>query len=304
MTQGAVSRLPLYKEPLLHFFIIGVTLFAVYALTLGPTREESDGTEVTGIVVGQAQLDHLIATWKQLWDREPTRQELTRLVNDYIREEVLYREAIALGLDRDDTIVRRRMAQKMAFLSRGDAPQDPTDGDLRKWFAKNQQRYEFPATVSFSHIYFSSEQRGPRATDDAKEVLAKLHSEATPPIRDPDRGDRFMTRYDFVSIGQRDLRNLFGDEFATRVFELKALGWHGPVESSYGQHLVYLSERTERHVPDFEIVRSRVEIDWMQGQIEATNRELLERLLKKYGLHIGAAVKSRLDGEVLIDVEG
>ena len=303
MSRVTVNRLPFFKEPLVHFLCAGVTLFVVYALLNRGQLQEEPETGVAPVVVAEAQLDHLTLTWKQLWDREPTPQELTRLVNDYIREEVLYREAIELGLDSDDTIVRRRMAQKMAFLSKGAAPKYPTDEELRDWYDDNRQRYEFPDTVSFSHIYFSTEKRGPGGFDDANETLAGLKKESIPPARAPERGDRFMTRYDFVSIGQQDLRNLFGDEFTSGVFELDPGTWHGPLESSYGVHLVHLTERTDRHVPEFEVVRTSVEIDWMQEQIQSANRELLDVLIRKYGLDIDAEIMSRLDDEQLISPE-
>jgi len=303
MSRDTVNRLPLLKEPLVHFLCAGVALFVVYASLDRSQLQEDPGTSVVPIVVAEAQLDHLTLTWKQLWDREPTPQELTRLVNDYIREEVLYREAIELGLDSDDTIVRRRMAQKMAFLSKGAAPNDPTDEELRDWYDGNRQRYEFPDTVSFSHIYFSTEKRGPGAFDDAKETLAGLKKEASPPSRAPERGDRFMTRYDFVSIGEQDLRNLFGGEFTLGVFELDSGAWHGPLESSYGVHLVHLTERSDRHVPEFEVVRTSVEMDWMQEQIQSANRALRGVLSRKYGGDIDAEVKSRLDDEQLISPE-
>ncbi|TWU37232.1 peptidylprolyl isomerase [Novipirellula artificiosorum] len=165
------SYTSLWKEPLFHFAIAGGLLFIIY-LSIGSRAETDNGlTQSDSIHVGAREVDHLKATWQQLWNREPTPEELTRLVEDFVREEALYREAIALNLDQDDLIVRRRMAQKMAFLNNDAAAVTLSEEALQAWYKENSSLYELPAAVSFSHIFFSSEQRGDQAATAAATLL-------------------------------------------------------------------------------------------------------------------------------------
>ena len=299
-----VKKLPIINDPLFHFAIAGALLFVAHSIVNQSAEQEVTTSEENApIRVGTEQLDHLVVTWKQLWNREPSSLELTRLVNDYVREEALYREAIALGLDEDDTIVRRRMAQKMAFLSKGAAVSEPSPDVLFSWFQENQRRYEIPATVSFVHVYFSTEKRGDQAESDASKVLEVLATENPQPRPHSQLGDRFMSRYEFDDMSRQDLDRLFGDAFAAQVFHMDSMTWHGPVRSSFGWHLVKVSKRTERHVPEFAAVQTQVEIDWMEAQTRAANTELLESLIEKYGLEIQPSEINRLEVDQLFSSE-
>lgn len=288
----------LLKEPLCHFAVAGGLLFIVYLFIGNQSEGSIEDSQAGSIVVGPREVNHLKATWKQLWSREPDKKELSRLVEDFIREEALYREAIALELDQDDMIVRRRMAQKMAFLSNNSGAEPPAGQTLAAWFSENKEVYRLPASVSFSHIYFGSEQRGEQAASDAQTLLDSLNAEENPPQRAPDRGDRFITRYDYVNIGPEDLANLFGKEFSSRVFEFEANMWAGPVPSAYGHHLVFITEKADSRIPELEEIRTRVEVDWMQELARAANRKMVDELIAKYGLEIDPDVKSQLNADI------
>ena len=160
------------REPLLHVLLIGAALFVVYyALNPGAgQRQDSNRIAITADDLAQIRL-----AWMAQWQRPPTPDEMRNLLDGKIREEVLFREAMALGLDKDDTIVKRRLAQKMEFVMEdASALREPADDELRRWFAQNAQRFAMPSLVTFRHLYFSPDLRGARARDDAADALRKL----------------------------------------------------------------------------------------------------------------------------------
>ena len=171
------------REPLLHVVLIGLALFVIY-YALNPSagqRQDSNRIAITADDLAQIRL-----AWMAQWQRPPTPEEMRNLLDGKIREEVLFREAMALGLDKDDTIVKRRLAQKTEFVMEdASALREPADDELRRWFAQNAQRFATPSLVTFRHLYFSPDLRGARARDDATEVLRKL---AGKPEESPELG--------------------------------------------------------------------------------------------------------------------
>ena len=221
------------REPLVHFFFIGAILFAAYFAVNGNRSEPVDFEGADPVFIGENQIAHLELTWEQLWKRKPTKNELERLVNDYIREELLYREALALGLDENDTIVRRRMAQKMAFLSKGTSSEPPESKTLRTWYEERKESYAFPPLVSFSHVFVSKEKRGGQAEADAAKIQAEL-AEKLPEDLGSLPGDRSMIRSRWDLMSQLDLTPLFGGAFAKSVMNLQPGEWSKPIQSKLG----------------------------------------------------------------------
>ena len=292
-----MKSLTWYREPLVHFFLIGIVMFIVYTL-LNP--EGFNDQLDRKIIIQPGDLEWMISSWERQRGRAPTLEELTRMVNEHIREEVLYREAISLGLDQNDAIVRRRMAQKMSFMTKGLGEQEtPTDEILQAFYFKNRARYETPAMISISHIYFSADKRGEAAKTDAQNVLQQLQSEKNPPKSAPDRGDRFILQYDYKQMTKKDLANQFGENFAESVFGLKSDGWYGPIESNYGQHLVYTSNRTEANLPEFHTQKRRVELDWNHDQKQAAEKKMMAGMLQKYNIEITSEAQSKLNMELV-----
>jgi hypothetical protein len=265
------------REPLVHFLGIGALVFVLYGLVSGrspPTA--SDRIEVT-----RGQIQRLEDAWAQQWRRPPTPAELQRLIDDHIRQEVLYREALALGLDADDMIIRRRLAQKMEFLAEDLVTQlEPSDEVLQAYFRVNTELFRVPARTSFTHIYFSIDSRGSNATEDAELALLELHDSSAE--RAPERGDRFMLEYDYASLSEEQVARLFGTGFAEKLFELPPGQWAGPVESGYGIHVVRVSDRLESRLPPFEDVRDRVRIEYFNDLRQQTNEEVYELLRDRY----------------------
>ena len=263
-----------HKEPLLHFLIIGAFIFVVFSIV------NKDEIDVSGnkIVITAADIERLSSNWSKKWNRPPTEIELKGLVESYIKEEVYYREALALGLDQNDTILRRRLMQKMEFLSNDLAElNQPDETTLNKYFLNNQEKYELPAQVSFTHIYFSLDKRGAKVVEDAESVLSGLDA-----LRAPDKGDSFMLEYDFAQETPYEVERLFGKSFAEQLFTLKANAWQGPIESGYGLHLVRISEKTDARMPELASVIEKVRTDLMFERRQKTNKEIYERFKERY----------------------
>jgi hypothetical protein len=276
--RGALSRV--LREPLVHFLIIGGLLLGANALM---NSGEADVPAENEILITAADVERLGSVWEEQWRRPPTPEELAGLIDDFVREEVLYREAMALGLDDNDTIIRRRLAQKFTFLTKDLALQvEPSDEDLETWYRENPERYQDDPTISFSHIYFGDEKRGDTVVDDAKAVLEELRADPEPPVTAPDRGDRFMLRYDFQNLTTEDINRQFGAGFGEALTQLEVGTWQGPVESGFGMHLVRVHEQTPASIPEFALVRDIVEGDWLAEQNRMIDEDVYKELLARY----------------------
>jgi len=273
----------LLREPLLHFLALGAVLFALNAWreTKRPPEKAAAGIDVTAAVI-----DRLRAGYERQFGQAPDSAALRGLVTAHIREEVLCREALALGLDRDDGIVRQRLAQKMEFLTDDlVGAVEPPEATLQSYFATNATRYARPARISFRHVYFSSEKRGAgaeAAASDARAALAKGADEES-------LGDAFLHGFEFDLHQPEGLSALFGPEFVARLETLPAGGWQGPVASSYGWHLVRVGQRAEPEQVTLAQARSAVLRDFQEEQRRTANREIFERLKQRYQITVDEA---------------
>ena len=269
----------LIHEPLAQFLFAGALIFAVYHAVAGGAIERSEDA----IVIGDAEMQLLRAQFEKLWGRPPTDQELPPLVREFIREEVLYREGMALGLDQDDVIVRRRIGQKMEFMI-GDlaVPTEPSDEVLTKYLDANRDKYLEPPRLTFTHVYFNVDRRGDKARADAEAVRAELGDRK----RASEMGDRFALSVDYAAKTARELDQTFGATFGERLLEAPVGEWFGPLESAYGLHLVRVLGRTEPRLPDFDELRDRLSTDYSFETREAAKALALERLTKRYEITI------------------
>ena len=230
------------------------------------------------------------AGFERQFGKTPDAEELRGLVTAHIREEVLCREALALGLDRDDTIVRRRLAQKMEFLTDDlvDAA-EPNDTAMRRFFEENAARYARPAQVSFRHVYFSAEKRGAKGEAAAREALAALEKGAN----DETMGDAFWHGFTFAERETQEITALFGADFAARIGTLCEGEWSGPIASSYGLHLVRIEARGKEHPASFDAVRATVVRDFNDERRRAANIEIFERLRERYQVDVDVAALAK-----------
>jgi hypothetical protein len=269
------------REPLLHFVLLGAAMFVMYGLV----PEEPSGMP-GHIVVTQGTLDNLAAAFACVWRRPPTDQELEGLIQDYVREEVLYREALALGLDRDDTLIRRRLRQKMEFVSEDVAAQaEPSDDDLRAYLQAHPEAFAVEPRLSFRQVYLDPLRRGAHLTGNIGRLLAELQARGL--SADPaELGDAFLLAHQFERVSATEVRTIFGDTFAAGLTALTPSQWQGPVPSGYGVHLVYVSERTAGRIPELADVREAVRRAWVNARRLETNETLYRTLLRRYTVTI------------------
>jgi hypothetical protein len=264
------------REPLLHFVLIGLAIFVAFRV-LGP-----DDRPQSSIVVTQGIIDGQIAAFSRTWLRPPTPEEVDGLIREYVREEVYYREGLALGLDRDDTVIRRRLQQKLEFVAEAQGmAAEPTDEQLRTFLEAHADQYRTDERVSFVHVYLNTERRGPTLARDVEQLLGELRAGGA--SLDPAAlGDVTMLERAFADTTLRDVAAQFGDAFAARLAQLPVGQWQGPVESAYGTHLVLVSERTEGRAPGLDEVRDAVRRDWLNEQRIAANARFYQSLLQRY----------------------
>jgi peptidyl-prolyl cis-trans isomerase C len=269
----------LFKEPLLHFLLIGAALFGLQAL-LQPRQPEAPAAR--RIVISQGELERLRLAWQMQWQRPPTVEEWQGLLEAHIREEVLYREALALGLDRDDTIVRRRLAQKFEFLTQDlAASRPPTDAELASFFEQHRERYRVATRLSFSHVYFNPDRRGPAIERDAQGALTRLLAEPAHEAA-AELGDPFLLDHELRQKTTDEVERMFGRAFAEAVVNAAPGIWQGPITSGYGWHLVKVDERTAARLPDLVEVQNQVQRDWADAQRRTANEEVISRIRARY----------------------
>ena len=251
------------REPLLQFLLIGVAIFGFFALLDDQETERSTDE----IVITRTDMDRLAERFQATWRRPPSPQELERVIDDFVREEVFVREARSLGLDRDDAIVRQRLRRKMEFLTASAAEgMMPRDEDLALFFETNKER--------FDQIYLGSEVDSAalvtlRAQLDAGHEWAALAE----PLQIPQT---------LAEASEREVDAIFGEGFFSALETLSTRGWHGPVSSGYGNHLVRIIERAPPRTPPLEAVREQVLLDWRRDKGEEFASLAFERMLERY----------------------
>ena len=277
------------REPLVHFLIIGSLLFVMYGAWGHTSQPGSKRIELT-----QDDLRQLQIGFAAQWERQPTPEELAGLVENRVREEVLYREALAMGLDKDDDIVKRRMAQKMQFLAEDVAnAHEPTTAELKAWFERNRDKFALPGGITFRHLYFSPDRRGQRAHDDAVKVLAKIAGQPEDSKTAAALADAFMFQDYYGDRSPEQLAKELGSQFAQAVFKLKPGSWQGPVESGYGWHLVFVDSFTPGRIPAFEEVEPDVKRAWLADQREQAWHKAYEAMRAKYTVSLPAPPKKQ-----------
>ena len=260
------------REPIVHFLALGALLFAVSHWRGG------SGSASNRIVITPGQMDSLVATFTRTWQRPPTEAELKGLVDDYVRDELATREAAALGLDRDDTVIRRRLRQKLEFLVEDSVDEAPvTDAELEAWLEGHPDQFRAEPEVAFRQVYLSADRRGDSVERDAKKLLEKLSGAGTDVAADV--GDPSMLPRDVGRSTRSSIARDFGDSFADEVLKVEPGHWVGPVRSGYGLHLVFVNARQAERMPSLDEVRPLVERELLSArrrqQIDAKYAEML-----------------------------
>jgi hypothetical protein len=278
----------LLREPLVHFLILGAVIFLLYKVAATPGVAPLDR-----IVVGSGRIDQLAAAFVRTWQRAPTVEELNGLIEDHIRDEVLYREALAMGLDKDDTVIRRRLRQKFEFLTEDAAASKlPSDEDLQAWLEKHPGKFHVDPKIALRQIYFNASRRGAGAKKDAELLLTRLNA-AGKKADAPERGDATMLPNELTLSSVGEIARVFGDGFAQAVTGMETGRWSGPVKSGYGLHLVYISARTEGRLRPLAEVRDEVQRDWLAERRRIEVDAMYRTLRARYELVVERPTEDR-----------
>jgi hypothetical protein len=261
------------RQPLLHFLFAGFALFVLYGgLHRSTLDQDSQRIEITPEVV-----QRIAISWLARWQRPASEQQLQGLIDEYVKEEILYREALKLGLDKDDTIIRRRLAQKMDFLAEDVASlREPAPGALKAWYDRHQDQYAPPPLATFHHLFFALDKRGPGAQAQAQAELSRLAD------KNSGEGDAFMFKNAYTEQSQDQVARVFGSTFAISLFKQTPGSWVGPVESGFGWHLVWIEALAKPPAPPFETVAQQVKSDWLSEQRSESKRASFEALKARY----------------------
>jgi len=274
----------LFQEPLAQFMLIGAFLFLLSGLFGNSDQQQSGqtGQQSFKIIITQGQIEHLAAQFRRTWQRPPTEQELKGLIDSHVLDEVSYREATAMGLDRDDPTIRSRMRLKLETLNEDIAAAiAATDRDLQAFLEQHPDSFRLEPQVAFRQVYLNPDRRA-NIEADARTLLAQLREE------DPETdlagfGDSLMlTTNDLPLSPVSDIDMLFGDQFGRQVFDLEPGRWQGPVKSGYGLHLVYVTGKEPARLPELAEVRNRVEQEWIFTRKKEMKEAMYQKLLERY----------------------
>jgi hypothetical protein len=270
----------LVREPLVHFLLLGALIFGVFKLISSGTIEPGK------ILITQGRIESLETAFSRTWRRPPTASELEELIRDHVREEVFAREAVALGLDKDDTIIRRRLRQKLEFVSEDVAAHaDPNDEQLRAFLKEHADAFRADRKFTFRQVYLNPQQRGANLRRDTAQVLAQLRRSGGQTDIST-LGDSFMLENEFKEVAAAEVVKQFGEQFAAKLGEIPVGQWQGPIESGFGVHLVSMTERTDGSMPALEDVRPAVRREWINARRLEANEKFYRTLLQRYTVTI------------------
>lgn len=273
VNSGADTLRRLIREPLLHFMLIGAVLFGAIAFAKAHSRPT--------VRIEAQELEQLASYWEMQSQRPPTRAELASIIHERVNEELLSREAVRLGLDKGDMIVRRRLAQKMAFASQDLAElPEPSDEALQAYYDQTKDRYAAPARLALRHLFFSSDRTGVNPQAAARAALADLQAGR------PATGDPSMLPQTFADVSVTDLSRDYGEQFTAAALKAGVGEWVGPVTSPYGVHLIRVERRLPAVTPSLADVRDEARAAWLDERRAEANRAFLDRLRRQYKVEI------------------
>lgn len=267
----------LLKEPLLHFVIIGFLIFGLYSVV----NEESGQENI--IVIDDAEYDYLLGLWKNQWQREPNEDDIRAFIDQYLRQEVFYKEALAMNLDHNDLIVKRRLSQKMEAVSNdlNAMVKSPTEKDLQKFYEANKSLFLEPQKFTFRQVLFLNEENNlEQEIEKSREILGKTSVIPAP------RRTKLSLPNDWEDISISEVQKAFGNDFANALNSAPLNKWVGPIASGFGQHLVFISFKGETYIPDYNEIKPYIQKEYeYQTELETQEQVYLD-LLEKYEVKI------------------
>ena len=261
---------------ILVFFVIGLLIFL---LDIGFNAEQDS----KDIYISDQELTSLLSAWQSQVGRPPSDEEIVNIINNFVQEEILYREALLLDLDQEDRIIKRRLAQKITFLKQETIPNDPSQEEIKKFFEKNKNNYFIPPTYSFSHHYFSKESNAKERAAEAFHEYQTNGAELT--------GDPFFLGKNFYQNSEDEIKKNFGALFFLAIKNLAINEWSGPYESVFGEHIILLKEITNGFYPPLEKVLLRVQQDYLSEAQEKAIAEYINEIRSQYRVIINPDYK-------------
>ena len=257
--------------------MLGAALFALYGAS-----SKKDAEVPAKIVISESRVATLADRFARTWRRPPTQQELQGLIDDEVRDEVFYREGRAAGLDRDDSIIRRRVRQKMEFLAEDIAAAEPSEEELAAYLASNPERFRTEDRLTFHHVFLSATRRGGALEGDSKQIAETLvHTNASVEAATT-IGDPFLLGETFRQMPRSDVVRTFGEGFAKQLAAIEPGRWQGPVSSSFGAHFILVDERTRGSLPPLDTVREAVQREWLNARRVEAEEKLYRTLRDRY----------------------
>ena len=266
------------KEPLLHFLLIGAALFVAYGYL--SREQESDPQNIT---VSAGHVEHLASTFAKTWQRPPTQEELKGQIDQFVKEEILSREAVKLGLDKNDAVIRRRLQQKMEFVTEDLlATAEPSDAELSEYLSKHPDAFREEASYTYKQVFLNPERRGESIESDAAKLLTELKTGADA----SEAGDTTMLPSSMEKARHSQIAGSFGRDFADALGRGTMGEWTGPVASSFGLHLLLIEEKTVGRLPELAEIRDVVRREWENDRRNQATRGFMDGLLKQYHVNI------------------
>ena len=269
-------NLALLREPLLQFLVLGAVLFGLFSII-----DKKEANAPAKILISTARVATLADGFSRTWRRPPTEQELQDLVENYVRDEVFYREGKAAGLDRDDVVIRRRVRQKMEFIAEDMVGAEPSEEHLAAHLASYPERFKVEDRLTFRHVFLSVARRASAIEGDVKQVASVLaHADAV--VDTTALGDAFLLGEEFNAVVQSEIARTFGESFAKQLLVLEQGRWQGPISSSFGQHFVFVNERVQGSLPPLDIVRQAVHREWANARRLEAMQKIYRALRDRY----------------------
>lgn len=281
----------LIREPFLHFLLLGAVIFLAYHF-LSVRADNQPGK----VVITQGDITSMMIGFSRTWQRPPTREELDGLIRDRVREEVYYREATAMGLDRDDPVIRHRLQQKLQFVTDDvAAPAEPADAELSEYLKTHADAFRLDRRFTFNQVYLDPAKHGEKLTRDIDKLLSQLRQHESSDLDLTSLGDTFLLEHRFEGSPTTEIAKQFGDKFVAKLADVPIGQWFGPVESGYGLHLVLIENRIEGGLPELSEVRDAVLRDWTNARRLEANERFFQSLLKHYQVVVETFDPAKVD---------
>ena len=275
----------LKKEPLVKFFIVSICIYLAYSFF---GKENSELLiEKDTIYIELNEIVNLENSFKLLYYRLPNAVEKEKMLNKYVREIVLYAEALKMGLDKDDVVIKRRVVLKFErIIKESIIPKQPNKQTLQTYFEKHSDNYKTEDVFTFTQLFFNPDKREETTLEDAEIIIEKLKKNNTSPSNAINYSDAFMLKNSYSSLSKAKIARNFGNGFTDTIVTLEPKFWHGPILSGYGVHLVYITKKEIAEIPKLEEVREKVTLDWMKAKKEELNKLFIDNIISNYTIII------------------